>query len=91
MIATLLKLLGLGQGASLLNNVSGIANHATLVGAFAWAWSYRADPVTVKLTVGTFEAANFQTSVGACVVLAAALWFMFETARRSRGPGRVDG
>lgn len=86
MIATLLKLLGLGQGASLLNNVSGIANHATLAAAAAWAWSYRADPVTLTLTVGTFEAANFQTSVGAVMVLAGALWAVFELARRSRGP-----
>lgn len=89
MIATLLKLFGLGQGASLLNNVSGVANHVTVFAAFAWAWSYRADPVTVTLTVGASEAANFQTSVGACLVLAAAWWFVFEAARRSRGPDRL--
>ena len=75
MIDLVLKLLGVGQGASVANNAGGLSNFAVLASLGVWAW---ADWDAVL---------SVEASRGAWFMAAAAAFFVLEVLRRSKGPG----
>ncbi len=71
MLDALLKLLGLSNGASLLNKALGAVNWVALAPLAIWLWTHRDEQIT------------FTTSLGFLCLIAAAVLALLELERRA--------